>query len=148
MAELKNAGRAAMAMVLAMGLAGCLTGPSGGGGGGGGGRYVEAFDPTGSALAAAFTRPTREDGVDAALAAHVRTAAFLQQYPATRRKAGCPDRGACTHRVVLVQVDGTGKPVGSTPSCAEISAQLDRDARGQVTVQSVAWTRRAGSCRA
>jgi len=132
--------------ILATSVAGCAGGSSGGGDGGG--RYVEAFDPTGSALAAAFRRPTREADAEAALAEHVRTTAFLQQYGATRQKAGCPDSGACTHRLTLVQVDGRGKPLGETPTCAEISAQLDRDARGQVAVRGITWVRRAAPCAA
>lgn len=135
---------AALVMVVA-GVSACSMGGSGGGGGAGG-RFVEAFDPTGSALAAAFTRPTREETVESALAAHVNTPAFGQQYPATRQKAGCPATGSCTHRVALVQVDGRGKPLGDPPSCGEISAQLDRDARGQVSVRGVSWTRRSGRC--
>ena len=76
------------------------------------------------------------------------TAAFLEQYPATRQKAGCAPTGPCTHRLVLVRVDGRGKPLGDPPSCAEISATLDRDGRGQVGVRGVSWTRRGGPCAA
>ena len=133
-------------VILAIGAAGCAGGSSGGGGGGG--SYVEAFDPTGSALAAAFRRPTRESDAEAALAEHVRTAAFLEQYPATRQKAGCAPSGPCAHRLVLVRVDGRGKPLGETPSCAEISAQLDRGAGGQDGVRGVTWVRPGGACAA
>ncbi|HKV00157.1 MAG TPA: hypothetical protein VJR58_32970 [Vineibacter sp.] len=146
MVETKKVRYFAAAAVLAMSVTGCMTGSSSGGDGGG--RYVEAFDPTGSALAAAFRRPTREADAEAALAEHVRTPAFLQQYPATRQKANCPDSGSCTHRLTLVQVDGRGKPLGETPTCAEISAQLDRDARGQVAVRGISWVRRAAPCAA
>ncbi len=134
------------ATLVAFGAAGCMTGSDSGGTGSG--RYVEAFDPTGSALAAAFRRPTREADAEAALAGHVRSAAFLEQYGATRQKAGCPDRGPCAHRLILVHVDGSGKPLGQTPSCAEISAQIDRQATGQVAVRGVTWVRRAGPCTA
>jgi hypothetical protein len=125
------------------GVSGCVTSS---GSGSGGGRFVEAFDPTGSALAAAFGRPTPESEVQSALASHVRTSAFLEQYPATRQKAGCPASGSCTHRLVLVHVDGRGKPIGEQPSCGEISAQLDRTGQGQVSVRDVNWTRRSGAC--
>jgi hypothetical protein len=134
-----------VAAMLAVGAGGCVTGSSGGDGGG---RYVEAFDPTGSALAAAFQRPTREADAEAALAEHVRTPAFLELYPATRQKAGCAASGPCAHRLTLVYVDGRGKPIGATPSCAEISAQLDRTASGQVSVRGVNWVRRSGACAA
>jgi len=134
------------ATIMAFGVAGCMTGSDSGGAGGG--RYVEAFDPTGSALAAAFRRPTPEAGAEAALAEHVRTAAFLEQYSTTRQKAGCPDRGVCAHRLILVHVNGQGKPVGDPPSCAEISAQLDRQSGGQVAVRGVTWVRRVGPCAA
>jgi hypothetical protein len=146
MVALSGRGRGAAAMILAMVVAGCSTGSSTGGAGGSAGSFVEAFDPTGSALAAAYIRPTREADVEAALAAHVRTAAFLQQYPATRQKAGCAATGPCGHRVALVQVDSRGKPLGETPSCGEISAQLDRAAGGEVTLRGVTWTRRSGRC--
>jgi hypothetical protein len=139
--------RLAATVILALGLAGCMTGSSGSSGGGGG-SYVEAFDPTGSALAAAFRRPTLEGDAEAALAEHIRTAAFLQQYAATRQKAGCAATGVCTHRLVLVRVDGRGKPVGDPPSCGEISAQLDRSGSGQVSVRGVSWLRRSGPCTA
>ena len=135
------------ATIVAVGVTGCVTGSSDSGSAGGG-PYVEAFDPTGSALAAAFSRPTREADAEAALAAHVQTAAFLGQYAATRQKAGCPDRGVCAHRLILVHVDGRGKALGQTPSCAEISAQLDRQATGQVAVRGVTWVRRVGPCAA
>ncbi|HEX2885785.1 hypothetical protein [Vineibacter terrae] len=147
MMKSKNALRAAAVLTLALGATACATGASSGGGDTGG-RYVEAFDPTGSALAAAFRRPTREGDAEAALAEHVRTPAFLQQYAATRQKAGCPDTGSCTHRLILVQVDGRGRPLGETPTCAEINAQLDRDARGQVAVRGITWVRRAAPCAA
>ena len=146
MVESKTVRYVAAIMILAAGVTGCVTGSSGGGDSGG--RYVEAFDPTGSALAAAFRRPTREADAEAVLAEHVRTPAFLQQYAATRQKAGCADSGACAHRLTLVQVDGRGKPLGETPTCAEISAQLDRDARGQVAVRGITWVRRAAPCAA
>ncbi len=132
-----------VAVAMAMtGVAGCVTSS----GSGGGGRFVEAFDPTGSALAAAFGRPTPEAEVQSALAGHVRTAAFLEQYPVTRQKAGCAPSGSCTHRLALVHVDSRGKPLGEQPSCGEISAQLDRTAQGQVSVRDVTWTRRSGAC--
>jgi len=133
------------ATIMAFGVAGCVTGSDSGGGGG---RYVEALDPTRSALAAAFRRPTSEADAEAALAEHVRTSAFLEQYPATRQKAGCPDRGVCTHRLILVHVNGQGKPVGDPPSCAEINAQLDRQSGGQVAVRGVTWVRRVAPCAA
>jgi hypothetical protein len=139
--------RVAAAAVLALGAAACAGGADpAGGGSGGGGRFVEAFDPTGSALAAAFRRPTREADVRTALAEHVQTATFLQQYAATRQKAGCPASGPCTHRLMLVYVDGRGKPIGDNPSCAQVSADLDRDARGQVAVRGVTWTNRSARC--
>ncbi|HJQ55323.1 MAG TPA: hypothetical protein VJ890_00365 [Vineibacter sp.] len=145
MVALNNFGRMAAATIMALGIAGCSGGtPSGGISSGGG--FVESFDPTGSALAAAYTRPTREADVETVLAAHIRTAAFLQQYPATRQKAGCAASGPCNHRVALVQVDGRGKPLGETPSCGEINAQLDSTAGGQVALRGVTWTRRSGRC--
>jgi len=128
--------------MLAIGVTGCVTGASDGGGG----SYVEAFNPTADALAGAFGKPTREDDAQAVLAAQVSTPAFLEQYPATRQKAGCPDRGACTHRLTLVRVNGQGRPVGDPPSCGQISAQLDREASGQVSVRGVTWLRRSGPC--
>lgn len=143
MAESNYMLRITAAVALALGAAGCVTGS---GSSGGGGRFVEAFDPTGSALAAAFRVPTREADAEAALAAHVRSSAFLEQYAATRQRAGCSDRGPCTHRLALVHVDGRGKPIGETPSCAQLSAELDRDARGQVAVRGVSWASRSGPC--
>lgn len=145
MTHSKSLLKLAAVAVAAAGLAACVTG-AGDGGGGGGGQYVEAFDPTGSALAAAFRRPTRAADAEAALAEHVRSGAFLEQYPATRQKAGCADRGPCSHRLTLVYVDGRGRPLGQTPSCAEISAQLDRGAGGQVAVRGVSWVRQTAPC--
>lgn len=134
--------RCVAAAITMAAVAGCMTASSGGSSG----RFVEAFDPTGSALAAAFGRPTPEAEVQSVLAGHVRTPAFLEQYAATRQKAGCPASGSCAHKLVLVHVDGRGKPIGEPPSCGEISASLDRTAQGQVSVQDVTWTRRSGTC--
>lgn len=128
-------------------LAACTMGAGvGGSTSSGGGRLVEAFDPTASALSAAFRKPTPEGAAQTALSEHVNSAAFLEQYPATRRAANCGPTGPCAHRVSLVHVDGRGRPVGEPPSCGLITATLDRAASGRVAVQSVAWDRRGGAC--
>lgn len=127
-------------------LAACATGATGGAPSSGGGRLVEAFDPTASALSAAFRKPTPEGAAQSALADHANSAAFLEQYPATRRAANCGPTGPCAHRVSLVYVDGRGRPVGEPPSCGLITATLDRAASGRVAVQSVSWDRRGGVC--
>ncbi len=109
--------------------------------------FWSALEPTGDGLAPAFRRPIPEGDLQRVLAEHVRGGLYAAESDATRRKFGCAPTGACTARIALLRVDPTGKPAGDPPSCGQVTVVVDRDARGQSSLSSLAWDSRAGACK-
>ena len=112
-----------------------------------GGTFWSSLEPTGDGLSAAFRRPIAEGDLQRVLAEHLRGGLYAAESDATRRKFACAPAGPCAAKIALLQVDATGKPAGTPPSCSQISVVVDRDARGQSTVRSLTWDQRAGACK-